>query len=519
MTSPAPRHGLSIFARTFLLLAVALLVAQGIGIALLILRTPVYSPPVQLPEVVALLSSQMPSDNKRLRVYVAAVAPKAPAGEEYGEDARMRATLARWLGREPAQVRFYRRWDADAPPFDGQRPTDGLPPPGSNDLPGRAGLPGNGEPGFQDRGPPPGDMPPPPDGQPPFGDVPPPPHDRKPPDGVPPPPAEGGSFPPHFDLREDFIAAARQADGRWRVVEHTGWKLSGQFKRQVALLFVLGLLAMLPMAWWFARALSSPIRRFADAADQLGRNPDAPPLARSGPSEIVQAADSFNIMQARLNRLISERTHMVGAIAHDLRTPLARLAFRLDSAPASLREKAIADIEEMKAMISAALDFIRDHSRPGAREMLDFRLLVESVADDLSDTGHEVSFEPGNSVPLSGDPLALRRMVTNLIENALKYGTRARLSLQRTGSDTCRLWIDDDGPGIDPAQREQLFMPFFRGEASRNRETGGIGLGLSAAHNIVLAHGGEIALDNRPEGGLRVTVLLPCAPEAEGAKH
>lgn len=191
-------------------------------------------------------------------------------------------------------------------------------------------------------------------------------------------------------------------------------------------------------------------------------------------------------MQARLNRLINERTHMVGAIAHDLRTPLARLAFRLDSAPASLREKAITDIEEMKAMISAALDFIRDHSRPGAREMLDFRLLVESVADDLSDTGHEVSFEPGNSVPLSGDPLALRRMVTNLVENALEYGTRARLSLQRTGSNTCRLWIDDDGPGIDPAQREQLFMPFFRGEASRNRETGGIGLGLSAAHNIVL---------------------------------
>ncbi|WP_454833041.1 ATP-binding protein [Pseudoxanthomonas wuyuanensis] len=500
------RGGLSIFARTFLLVAAALLVAQGIGIALLVMRTPIFSPPVLLPEVVALLSSQMPSENTRLKVYAAPLAPAMPEAKGYREDPRMQAALAQWLEVDTAQVRFYRRLQDGLPVQvrfhrrleDGLLPTDGP-------LPGLgAGLPPEPRDGPRPYDRPLPNLPPNQEGESPASAPP----------GVP-PFSDGPAM--RFGMHEDFIAGVRQTDGHWRVIEYAGGGLSGRFKRQVALLFVLGLLATLPMAWWFSRALSAPIRRFADAADRLGQNPDSPALPRSGPPELVQAADSFNAMQARLNRLLNERTHMVAAIAHDLRTPLARLAFRLDGVPPALREKAAADIEEMKAMIAAALDFIRDHSRAGLREPLDFRLLVESVVDDLIDTGHEVTFEPGASVVLSGDPLALRRMVMNLVENALKYGQRARLSLAAEGSG-CRLRIDDDGPGIDPTQREQLFMPFFRGEASRNRDTGGIGLGLSAAHSIALAHGGEIGLDNRTEGGLRVTVLLPCMPQRDAGR-
>ncbi len=321
-----------------------------------------------------------------------------------------------------------------------------------------------------------------------------------------------------------FLAAARQPDGRWRVVESAAF--APALMPQLGLVFLVGTLVLLPLAWWFSRALAAPILRFARAADHMGQDASAPPLPLEGPTEIVRAAASFNAMQSRINRLVHERTQMVGAIAHDLRTPLARLSFRLDQLPAEARAKAAADIAEMAQMIQSALEFIREQQRSGVRERLDLRLLAESVVDDLADLGHDVRLLPGAPAPLHGDPLALRRMVGNLVDNALKYGQRARLQL-REEDDGYALWIDDDGPGIDPGQREQLFMPFVRGEASRNRETGGIGLGLASARSVALAHGGDIRLDNRPGGGLRATVLLSrgvpsprpspaYAPEAQG---
>ncbi|WP_369943119.1 ATP-binding protein [Xanthomonas medicagonis] len=493
---------MSIFARTFLLLLAALLTAQLIGIALLVLRTPIYEMPVHPPEVIALLTTKMPAGTQTLKVHDSAHAPLPAPGQV--RDHFAERMLTNWLDVAPEHVRFYRSSDEKlrSPQFaeDESRPS----PTGS---PGMEAGPHNAAP------------PPEEDGASPHA-----PFDE----AIGPPPAQHvpastaaaamhataprwreRGLAPASPLLGGFTAALRQADGRWRSVVSPPRRFSAAFKTQVALLFVGGLLAMLPLAWWFSRALAAPIKRFAEAADRLGRNPDAQPLQRSGPSELVQAADSFNAMQARLNRLVNERTHMVAAIAHDLRTPLARLAFRLEGLQPPLRDKTLADIDEMKAMISAALDFIHNDSRKGTRAPLDFRLLVESVVDDASDTGAEVSIVAGQAITLDGDPLSLRRMVMNLLENALKYGKRARLQLQRNGSD-CVLWIDDDGPGIDPTQHEKLFLPFFRGETSRNRDTGGIGLGLSVAHSIVLAHGGEITLTNRPEGGLRVCVELPC---------
>ncbi|UYB53104.1 ATP-binding protein [Xanthomonas sp. AM6] len=504
------RRGVSIFARTFLLLVAALLTAQLIGIALLVLRTPVYEMPVHPPEVIALLTTKMPAGTQTLKVHDTAHAPLPAPGQIRDRFAEF--MMSNWLDVAPEQVRFYRSSDEKMhnPEFPEGRPR----------LQPRAGPPGDARllreepPPFADQGAPP---------RAPFDD----PVAQQPPRDPAPAASDAVAaamratgarwrergLAPASPLLGGFTAALRQPDGRWRSVVSPPRRFSTAFKTQVALLFVAGLLAMLPLAWWFSRALAAPIKRFAEAADRLGRNPDAQPLQRSGPSEIVQAADSFNAMQARLNRLVNERTHMVAAIAHDLRTPLARLAFRLEGLQPPLRDKTIADIDEMKAMIAAALDFIHNDSRRGARAPLDFRLLVESVVDDASDTGADATFVAGQAITLDGDPLSLRRMVMNLLENALKYGKRARLQLHRDGAD-CVLWIDDDGPGIDPAQHEQLFLPFFRGENSRNRDTGGIGLGLSVAHSIALAHGGEITLSNRPEGGLRVCVELPCQAAA-----
>ena len=478
------RGGASIFIRTFLLLAVALVLAQSVGVALLVTRTPIYEPPVRPPEVIALLTSRIPASSHGLRVSELKHPPAAPTDQV--RDRFIETLLARWLEVERVQVRFYR-----APPEDSGEagnPFPEMPMPSaevrrqSSEHFGR--QPGTGAPPWMGA--------------------------QRPAANTMPTPIPQGvdAGPP---MRGRFTAALQQPDGRWRVVQAADRSLSAAFKLQVAMLFGIGLLLMLPLAWWFSRALSAPIRRFADAADQLGRNPDAPPLPRSGPPELLRATDSFNAMQARLSRMVAERTHMVGAIAHDLRTPLARLAFRLDDIDSPLRERAAADIDEMKHMITVALEFLRDQSFRGPRERLDFRDLVESVVDDAADIGQDVTLAPDSEpVMIDADPLALRRVVGNLIGNAVKYGLRARVRI-RAMDDHARLEIEDDGPGIDMALGDKLFMPFFRGENSRNKETGGIGLGLAAARAIVLRHGGEIGLSNLQRGGLQAWVTLPRA--------
>ena len=464
------RPPLTIFKRTFLLLLAALLVAQAIAVAL-VLYAPARGGATELARVASLLASDAASANPALTASTASQPPSPAAGS--ATDDAVAAWLAHWL-----------EVDRNAVSFASSEPVH---------LRGDPGPPDGG------RGPPP-ESPGPMDGPPPG---PPPPDDMGPRDG-----REGfARLAPDTVLHGDFVAALRLADGRWRVVESAGRHMARRVALQVAGLSVAGLALLLPLAWWFSRALSAPIRRFARAAEALGRNPDAPPVPDDGPSEIAQAAQSFNTMQGRVRRLVAERTHMVGAIAHDLRTPLARLAFRLQALPPGEQEKAQADIDEMKAMISAALEFLRDRSAGGERKPLDLRLLVESVVEGLSDIGRDVVLEPGPDAVVEGDPIALRRVVSNLVDNALKYGARARVRIVG-GERECRLEVDDDGPGIDPSQAERLFTPFVRGEQSRNRETGGIGLGLSVVQDIVTRHGGHVALQNRGDG-LRAVVVLP----------
>ena len=309
-------------------------------------------------------------------------------------------------------------------------------------------------------------------------------------------------------LRQGFIAGIERSQGQWRIVENPPAGFTDLFQRRELWEFALGVAVLLPVSWMFARALSAPIRRFSEAAKRLGTDPYAPALERNGPAEMLAAIDSFNAMQGRVTRLLQERSQMVAAIAHDLRTPLTRLAFRLDGLDSPLKEKVESDIQQMTLMISATLDFVRDRSLGGTRERLDLRLLVESVVDDQSDVGHDVTIDGVETAPLHGDPIALRRAFANLVDNAVKYGERARVHL-RVSEGNCVVDIDDDGPGIPEGLQERVFEPFFRAERSRNRDTGGIGLGLTTVRSVIVDHGGTVMLRNRKDGGLRVVVMLP----------
>jgi two-component system, OmpR family, sensor kinase len=460
------RRSLSIYGRTFLLMLAALVVAEAVGIAFVVYRPPTEDQPVQLFSVARLL--RQPGDERGSQGPFGGGPPPGPPPGGFGDGRPPDAAV----GPPPEAVLPLR--NSPTPP----NPVNGIP--ASEQLRIRLaqllGVDRSAVLFFASES----DQ-----------------SSRRAP--------EQGN---NATLQRSFVAARHMSDGSWNIVEREVEGFPNALHRRAMLLFALGAATLLPLAWLFARALSAPIRRFSEAARRLGRDPNAPPLPREGPTEMLIAVDSFNSMQARLNRLIQERTHMVGAIAHDLRTPLTRLAFRLEDLPQPLREKVDADILEMKSMVSAALDFIRDRALSGQREPLDFRLLVESVVDDQSDLGHDVGLQSGTPITIAGNPLALRRMVGNLVDNALKYGERARLRL-RVANDECILEIDDDGPGVPEQLQQQVFEPFFRLETSRSRDTGGIGLGLATVRAIVLDHGGEVGLGNRKGGGLRVTVSLP----------
>ena len=306
-----------------------------------------------------------------------------------------------------------------------------------------------------------------------------------------------------------FVAAVRTADGRWAVLKRQDTAPFTSWTQRMILWFAASAVALAPLAWVFSRRFAAPFAEFAEAAGRLGRDPGAPPLESiRGPAEVQTAAAAFNDMQARLNRYVHDRTAMVGAIAHDLRTPLTRLRFRVESAPPSLAAKMTADIEQMEQMIADTMAFVRDATHQGERQRLELSSLVQTVADEMADTGLDVSSDGRAPVVVYGDALALRRLVSNLLDNAVKFGACARARVYAE-EGAAILEVDDDGPGVPERERERVFEPFHRGEPSRSRATGGAGLGLAVVRTIARAHGGEAELENRPEGGLRARARLP----------
>jgi signal transduction histidine kinase len=267
---------------------------------------------------------------------------------------------------------------------------------------------------------------------------------------------------------------------------------------------------------WAVRRLTRPVRDLAEAAERLGRDVNAPPLPEGGPSEVATAARAFNTMSGRIRRFVGDRTQMLAAIGHDLRTPITRLRLRAEFLEdEEQRRRMLADLDEMEAMITATLAFARDEAAAEPAVPLDLAALCRTVLDEAADARPEaaerVSYAGPERLVARGRPVALKRAVANLVNNALSYGGAARLRLlpPDAGGQGVRLLVEDDGPGVPPAELEAVFQPFRRLEASRNRETGGVGLGLPIARNILRAHGGDVVLRNRTNGGLSAEATLP----------
>ncbi len=319
--------------------------------------------------------------------------------------------------------------------------------------------------------------------------------------------------PEHFNLgsapfiQGDFIAALKLDDGRWSIVSPAPEGFPNSWQRRVLLWFAISFAVVAPLGWLLARRVVRPIAGFADAAEQLGRDPRAPVLALGGPSEVGRAAHAFNRMQNRLRSFVDDRTAMVGAISHDLRTPLTRMRFRLEDAPDDIREGMELEVAEMEAMINSVLTFIRDASEPGIRERLDLRTIVEDVVEDAVFVGGDVTLEQSEAASVEVDVLGMRRLLSNLVENAVKYGDHAKVRLFKDQNDAVTE-ISDGGPGLPDEELERVFQPFYRGANARQSDKQGSGLGLAVCRSIARAHGGDVRL-MRSTRGLVAQLRVP----------
>lgn len=278
--------------------------------------------------------------------------------------------------------------------------------------------------------------------------------------------------------------------------------------------FALMTLTAAGLTLWAVRRLTRPVSDLAAAAERLGRDVNAPPLPEDGPREVATAARAFNTMAERIRRFVGDRTQMVAAIGHDLKTPITRLKLRAELLDDDeQRRKILADLEEMEAMIGATLAFARDDAAAEPSVMVDLAALCRTVLDEAADGAPEmadaIAYDGPEHLTVRARPVALKRALANLVGNALAYGGAARLTLAEAAPGQLRIAIEDDGPGVPVHELEGVFQPFRRLETSRNRETGGSGLGLPIARNILRAHGGDVVLRNRPQGGLAAVVTLP----------
>lgn len=307
----------------------------------------------------------------------------------------------------------------------------------------------------------------------------------------------------------NFMVQARLRDGAVATFQQMlpeeviAWPVRLLLTLLILLVSVAGLAALV------VRTLTRPLAVLADAATELGRDIRRPALAETGPLEVRRAARAFNTMQNQLIRYLDDRNRVLAAISHDLKTPITRLRLRtelLEDSP--LREKFQADLDEMQRMAQTSLDFLRGGENSEPLASLDFNALLESLREDAEDAGQAVCITGTADRPLRCQPLALKRCLTNLVDNALKYGRRVEITVT-DAPQRLTLMLRDQGPGIPAEQLERVFEPFYRLESSRSRDTGGTGLGLSIARNIARAHGGDLTLRNRAEGGLEAVLELP----------
>ena len=279
----------------------------------------------------------------------------------------------------------------------------------------------------------------------------------------------------------------------------------------IAIFVELGIVAVvLTIAlYWMTRSITKPLSDLARSADAVGRGAQVAPLEERGADELRNATRAFNTMQERLRRYLDSRTQVLAAMSHDLRTPITRLKLRAESIDdESLRTRFVADLDEMTQMVQGALGLFRGLNDREAFETVDVNRLVSDMADGFRELHHDVVVEGTAGHNVSAKPQALKRCLANLVDNAVKYGTRTVIHIEDNNQQVV-IRVRDNGPGIPPNQLEQVFEPFFRVESSRNRDTGGTGLGLSIARDIAQAHGGSLTLRNLSEGGLEATLTIP----------
>jgi signal transduction histidine kinase len=311
-----------------------------------------------------------------------------------------------------------------------------------------------------------------------------------------------------------LLVAMRLPDSLWLSVETDMPPPRPWHSETFLAAFALMTVAAGGLTVWAVRRLTEPVRTLAEAAEALGRDVNAPPLPEDGPNEVATAARAFNTMAARIRRFVQDRTFMVTAIGHDLRTPITRLKLRAEFLEEDeLRERILADLEELETMVAATLVFGRDAASGEAVAPLDLAELLRTVLDETGDTRPEAvdrfAYAGLAHLTVRARPVALKRALANLIGNAASYGGAARVTLHAPSQGTVAIDVEDDGPGIPADQLESVFQPFHRLDQSRNRETGGAGLGLPIARNILRAHGGDVTLANREPHGVRARVTLP----------
>ena len=313
-----------------------------------------------------------------------------------------------------------------------------------------------------------------------------------------------------------FLIQVRLQDGTWATFDTQVSQESATLPWRVLLTLATLLAAVLLLSWIAERWVTRPLQLLATAADELGRDINRPPLPEGGPVEVSRAARAFNTMQTRLVRFIDERTRLLTAMSHDLKTPLTRMRLRAELLEdANLRQKFEADLLEMEAMVTQTLDFMRGLSNQEPTQRIDIMGLLESLRADNEAMGRTVTIVGHVTRSPKGAPDLLKRCLSNIVDNAVIYGKSAQIRVEE-GPDQLAIRVRDHGPGMPESEMEKVFEPFYRIEGSRSRETGGSGLGLAIARNIAQAHGGDVRLRNHEDGGLEAILTLTWDQESDG---
>jgi signal transduction histidine kinase len=316
-----------------------------------------------------------------------------------------------------------------------------------------------------------------------------------------------------------YVVQVRLQDGTWATFDTQVSQGSAALPWRVLLTLATLLAAVLLLSWIAVRWITRPLQLLATAADELGRDINRTPLPEGGPLEVKRAAHAFNTMQIRLVKFIDERTRLLTAMSHDLKTPLTRMRLRAELLEdCSLRERFEADLLEMEAMVTQTLEFMRGLSNREPAQSTDIMALLESLRADNEAMGRTVTIKGRATRPLTAEPRLLRRCLSNLIDNAVLYGQRADITADE-GTDVLTIRVRDHGRGVPEGELDKVFEPFYRLEGSRSRTTGGTGLGLSIARNIAEVHGGDVRLRNHADGGLEAILTLPWNKETASSSR